>query len=124
MSRYIAYVGEVIIKEEHREGFGQLFRNEYAYDYGIKIEDNIISDYVRTYEGLFLEFAHWNHFDYKDEWKGKYQTAYDEVTGHFVYGVAYNMHGLWNFPMSEFFCELLPEITERIILEDNWVEPC
>ena len=124
MSLYTANVGEVIIKEKHRKGFGQLFRNEYAYAYGVEIEDKVISDFIRDHEDRFLDFAYWQHFDYKHEWHGKFQTAYDEATGAFVYGVAYNIHnGPKAWAMGDFFCKLLPQITEAVIFEDAYIEP-
>lgn len=87
MSLYVAFVGDVIIKEEYRKGFGQLFRNEFAYKYGLEIEDKLISDYIKSYEDCFLDFAYWKHNDNKCEWIGKYQTSYNEATGQFIYGV-------------------------------------
>ena len=124
MSFYVAYVGDVIIKEEYRKGFGQLFRNEYAYKYGLEIEDKLISDYIRLYEDSFLDFAYWKHYDNKCEWIGKYRTSYNEATGQFIYGVEYEAHGLYHCSMSEFFFELLPQIIEVVNFEDHcWKGP-
>lgn len=117
MSLYIAWVGEVIIKDEYRKDFGHLFRGEYE-----QIEAKRILDFLDEYMYAFTCIQHWVHWDYKPEWKGRYQTSYNRETGSFVYGAAYNLHGRSMWSMHEFFHELLPEMTERVISEDGWAE--
>lgn len=122
MSFYIAFVGEVIIKPEHRAGFGRLFHNDYAYDYEYEIDDEVISDFARAYENVLSDFSNWHYSDCKPEWENKYRTTYDETTGLFVYGIEYNMHSHLKIAMRDFFNEFLPTITERVISEDFWSE--
>lgn len=122
MSFYVAYVGEVIIKEEHRKGFGQLFHNKYTSDHcTVEIDDEVISDYIKKFGIDFLAFSKWKHCNNKEEWVGKYQTSYDEATGYFVYGVEYNIV-TWGWDMDDFFHLLLHKIAENVIYEDSWSE--
>ena len=116
MSLYCAWVGEIIIKPEYRKDFGYFFRGEYD-----KLESGAIADYVKRWKDDLLPLCDWSHFDYEDSWKGKYKTSYDEETGYFVYGVAFNQHGSY---LTSMLCiaDLLKEITEKEISDDAWYE--
>lgn len=117
MSLYLAKVGEIIIKPEYRKDFGHLFRGEYD-----MIGDGIIADVVKEHEDTIIPFSHWKHYDEKDEWKGKYATAYDEETGFLSYGVCYNLNGRFSWTMICMF-EMFEAITEKKISHDDWIEP-
>ena len=125
MSFYCANVGEIIIKPEFREGFGHFFRGECD-----KLESGPIGDYVKDwtymkeqtgeYGILFPPLCHWKHDDEKDEWKGKYETLYDEETGLFTYGVSYNQYRYGESMLD--MLDLLDEIAEEEISSDGWNE--
>lgn len=118
MSLWCASVGEIIIKSEFRADFGYLFREEYD-----KLESGLIADYVKEWKNDMVPLCYWKHYDYEDRWKGKYKTSYDEETGLFTYGMAYNLHGFYKLPMMDME-DLLKKITEKEISHDSWCEDC
>ena len=121
MGQYVAEVGDIIIKEEYRKDFGHLFREEYD-----KLESGIIADYAKEYYIDHVKHGHdplmpvreWKHMDYKESWRGKFQTEYDEETGRFTYGMVYNRRGAYFEPMYTMFYLLL-EITEEELWYDS-----
>ena len=117
MSLWTADVGEVTIKLEYRIDFGHLFRSEYD-----DIENKMLREYVLEYEDYFIPMENWTHMDYKTEWAGRYKTCYNEETGLFVYGAAYNLHGVASAYMHDFMHDILPAITDTVISEDGWIE--
>ena len=116
MSSWCAWVGEIIIKSKFRADFGYLFRGEYD-----KLESGPIADYVKSWKDDFLPLCYWEHMDYEDSWKVKYKTSYDEETGFFTYGVAYNRYGVYESSMLD-MADLLKGITEKEVSYDAWYE--
>lgn len=117
MSHYVARVGELIIKPEYRKDFGHMFFAEYD-----NVKDKWLFNYIAQFEVApeysmdFLQLRYWNHNDYKKEWVGRYPTCYDEKTGHFVYGVSYNIRSR-GWAMNEFF-KLMEKMTQKEIYID------
>lgn len=125
MSLYVAKVGEVIIRPEYRKDMGHFVRGEYD-----EITDPDLREFIDEYgvrKGAsydFIEIRLWRHNDYKDEWKGKYETAYDEETGRFIYGVSYNLHssGFRREAMWDFFHLFRDKLTEEVVFNDGFAE--
>lgn len=116
---YFSEVGRVIIKPEYREDFDHFFRGEYS-----RLQTELMKEFVKKHllvTDHFIELCYWKHDDCKEEWRGKYETTYDEDSGRFVYGVCYNLHS--RSGMLEFFDDILPAITQEVISEDGWAEP-
>jgi hypothetical protein len=123
MGHWMAAVGIVKIKEEYREQFGFLFRGEY---------DRLTDPRMRAFaEDYFIgedacshacPVMDWRHFEAKPEWKGRYQTAYED--GILTYGTFWDdqdgdkgwMHSAWY--------TLLFRITEERIAHDEWDGGC
>ena len=114
MSFCVAYVGEVIIKPEYREDFDHFFHGEYTL-----LQTELFKDLVEKQFDVSNSFylAAWKHHNEIEEWRGKYETSYDEETGRFVYGLSCKQH----YKYVEFF-DMLENITETVISEDYWDE--
>ncbi len=124
MSLYVAEVGEVIIRPEYRRDMGHFVRGEYDEVSGGELAEFIYKWAVmRDKSWAFPEIKYWSHNEYKDEWKGKYKTCYNEETGRFVYGKSYNLHtsGFSTIALREFF-ELLRKMTQEVIFKDGYAE--
>lgn len=115
---YHSEVGRIIIKPEYREDFDLFFHGQYSL-----LQTEPFIAFVEKHFSIsldFIEFHYWNHDCEKEEWRGKYETSYDEKTGRFVYGISYSgSHTL----VTEFFNDVLDDITETVISEDGWAEP-
>lgn len=108
-----AEVGRVIIKPEYREDFDYFFHEEYTL-----LQTELFKTFVEKHFDLpYFDFSFWKHDNEIEEWRGKYETSYDEESGRFVYGLSRKQH----YEYSEFF-DMLEEITETVISEDYWDE--
>lgn len=121
MSLWCAMVGEIVVKEEFRKDFGHLFRGEYDEILREGPIAEYVKDHGKSYLDDMLSLDEWSHDDYKEEWKGKYETSYDEETGRFTYGVAYNEHGEHMLAMLD-MKGLLMEIEEEEVSRDHYDE--
>lgn len=111
--------GEIVIKPEFRGEFEHLFFWEYD-----KLQYPPLIFWARNdgyRPGYFLDICRWRHHDCKKEWRGRYQTSYDEHSGLFVYGVYYNSNSYF-LPMREFFDRLLPALAGKVLSGDEWDE--
>lgn len=109
-----AEVGRVVIKPEYREDFDHFFHAEYTL-----LQTELFKSFVEKHFDFpsFFDFSFWKHDNEKEEWRGKYETSYDEETGRFVYGLSCKRHT----EDPEFF-DMLEDITETVISEDYWDE--
>ncbi len=121
MSYYVADVGVVKVKPELVEQFGYFYNGEFE-----KITDEYMNDFIRVHEDevdltdYCWNIRAWSHDNEKPEWIGKYQTSFEN--GIFTYGISYNAHGRLRGIMLDIFDDLLPYITESVIVKDGWAE--
>lgn len=112
---HFAEIGRIIIKPEYREDFDHFFHDEYHL-----LQTEHFKTFVEKQFDFpsYFYFDSWKHYNEEEEWRGKYETSYDEETGRFVYGLSCKAH-------IEYvdFLDMLEEITETVISEDSWVEP-
>ena len=112
---HCAEVGQIIIKPEYRADFGHFFRDEYYL-----LQTELFKTFVEKHFDFpdYFHFEFWKHYNEEEEWRGKYETSYDEETGRFVYGFSCNAH----IEYVEFF-DIVEDMTETVISKDYWVEP-
>ena len=123
MSLYMATARKIKIKPELQEDFECLFYEKYEL-----IKNPIIKEFADDY---FInpesnghhpsKLKNWHHYDYVDEWKGKYQTKYEKRI--FTFSYYYNLYGFFKDFYQDFEHIILPVITEKIIEQDAWCEP-
>ena len=123
MSFYMANAQKIRIKPELQEDFGYLFNEKYE-----QIQNPILKEFADDYfinteaNGYHsVKLKNWSHHDYINEWKGKYQTKYEN--GFFTFSYYYNANGFLNDFYNDFEKIILPLITEKIIEQDGWCEP-
>ncbi len=121
MSLYCAEVGVYEIKKEYRDDLQHFLKKQYdevtTPEFTELVREHKYTLYNRQNEARYPWC--WNHNNYVEKWKGKYNTSLQE--GIFTFGMYINTQNSLDYYCWIDFKELLEEIGKEIE-RDSWME--